>query len=199
VLGTGVDDDATDHADVELSQAGMCEGGSTEALPGVISTQAETASAGVGVTISAPSAVGLIWHATPRMAIRPDLSFSFSESDADVGTDINSSSFTLGASVLFYTGRWDNLQTYVAPRLSYSWASSAIDGAGASLDSSQDGWSLAGTFGPQYLLGTRFAVFAEAGLAYASQTSETPTSFGDNERTTRTFGTRTLVGAALYF
>jgi hypothetical protein len=153
----------------------------------------------VGVTVSAPSAIGVIWHVTPRMAVRPDLSFSFSESDADVGTDINSHSFTLGGSVLFYTGRWDNLQTYVAPRLSYSWASSSIDGGGASLDSSQDGWSLSGTFGAQYLLGTRFAVFAEAGLAYSSTTAETPTSFGDNERTTWSFGTRTLIGATLYF
>jgi hypothetical protein len=153
----------------------------------------------VGVTVSAPSAIGVIWHVTPRVAVRPDLSFSFSESDADVGTDINAHSFTLGGSVLFYTGRWDNLQTYVAPRLSYSWASSSIDGANESLDSTQDGWSLSGTFGAQYLLGTRFAVFAEAGLAYASQTAETPTSFGDNERTTWTFGTRTLVGATLYF
>jgi hypothetical protein len=42
-------------------------------------------------------------------------------------------------------------------------------------------------------------VFAEAGLAYSSQTAETPTSFGDNERTTWTFGTRTVVGATLYF
>ena len=153
----------------------------------------------VGVTVSAPSAIGVIWHVTPKVAVRNDLSFSFSESDADVGTDINSHSFTLGGSVLFYTGRWDNLQTYVAPRLSYSWASSSIDGGGTSLDSSQDGWSLSGTFGAQYSLGTRFAVFAEAGLAYSSQTAETPTSFGDNERTTWTFGTRTLVGATLYF
>jgi hypothetical protein len=153
----------------------------------------------VGVTISAPSAIGVIWHATPRMAVRPDLSFSFSESDAEVGTDINSSSFTLGTSVLFYTGRWDNLQTYLAPRVSYSWSSSSIDGSGADLSSSQDGWSLSGTFGAHYLLGTRFAVFAEAGLAYSSTTAETATSFGDNERTTWAFGTRTLVGATLYF
>jgi hypothetical protein len=153
----------------------------------------------VGVTISAPSAIGLIWHVTPRVAVRPDLSFSFSESDADVGTDVNSHSFSLGGSVLFYTGRWDNLQTYVSPRVSYSWSSSSIDGSGADLNSTSDGWSLSGTFGAQYMLGTRFAVFAEAGLAYASQTAETPTSFGDNERTTWSFGTRTLIGATLYF
>ena len=153
----------------------------------------------VGVTVSAPSAIGFIWHVTPRVAVRPDLSFSFSESDVDQGTDLNSSAFTLGTSVLFYTGRWDNLQTYVAPRLSYSWSSSSFEGPGNNIDTSQDAWSLSGAFGAQYMLGTRFAVFGEAGLAYSSQTAETPTSFGDNERTTWSFGTRTVVGATLYF
>jgi hypothetical protein len=168
-------------------------------LGGLMPTPASAQEAGdVGVTVSAPSAIGVIWHVTPRVAIRPDLSFSFNESDAEVGTDISSKSFSFGGSVLFYTGRWDNLQTYVTPRLSYSWSSSSIDSLGG-LDATQDGWGLSGSFGAQYTLGTRFAVFAEAGLLYASQTSETPSSFGDNERTSWTFGTRTAIGATLYF
>lgn len=153
----------------------------------------------VGLTVSAPSAIGVIWHVTPRVAVRPDLSFSFSESDAEIGSDLSSHSFSLGGSVLFYTGRWDNLQTYVSPRLSYSWASSSFEGGGTTFDSTTDGWSLAGTFGAQYLLGTRFAVFGEAGLAYSSQTAEVPSTISDNERTTWSFGTRTVVGATLYF
>ena len=153
----------------------------------------------VGVTVSAPSAIGFIWHVTPRVAVRPDLSFSFSESDAEVGGDLDSHSFSLGGSVLFYTGRWDNLQTYVSPRLSYSWSSTSLESGGTTFDSTADGWSLSGTFGAQYLLGTRFAVFGEAGLAYSSQSAEAPSAFGENERTTWTFGTRTLVGATLYF
>ena len=100
-------------------------------LGGLMATPASAQEAGdVGVTVSAPSAIGVIWHVTPRVAIRPDLSFSFNESDAEVGTDISSQSFSLGGSVLFYTGRWDNLQTYVTPRLSYSWSSSSIEGSG---------------------------------------------------------------------
>ena len=132
-------------------------------LGGLMATPASAQEAGhVGVTVSAPSAIGVIWHVTPRVAIRPDLSFSFNESDAEV-TDISSQSFSLGGSVLFYTGRWDNLQTYVTPRLSYSWSSSSIEGSGSTLDATQDGWGLSGSFGAQYTLGTRFAVFAEAG------------------------------------
>jgi hypothetical protein len=169
-------------------------------LVGLAATPASAQEAGdVGVTVSAPSAIGVIWHVTPRQAIRPDLSFSFSETDADQGADISSQLVSIGGSVLFYTGRWDNLQTYVTPRLSYSWSSTNIDGPGADFDTSQNGWGLSGAFGAQYALGGRFAVFAEAGLVFTSQTSETPSSVSDNERTSWGLGTRTLVGATLYF
>src|SRR4051812_10485144 len=82
-----------------------------------------------GLTVSAPSAIGLIWHVSPRWAVRPELSFSFGGSDGDGMTpDISSHSFTLAGSALFYMGRWQNLQTYISPRLSYSWTGSSIAG-----------------------------------------------------------------------
>ena len=170
-------------------------------LVGLTATSASAQEAGdVGVTVSAPSAIGVIWHVTPRLAIRPDMTFSFCESDAEeILPDISSRAFSLGGSVLFYTGRWDNLQTYVTPRVSYSWSSSRIDGAAGDFDSTQNGWGLSGSFGGQYTLGTRFAVFAEAGLGFSSQSTETPSSFGDNERTAWSLGTRTVIGATLYF
>ena len=56
-------------------------------LVGLTATPASAQEAGdVGVTVSAPSAIGIIWHVTPRVAIRPDLAFSFSESDAEDGS-----------------------------------------------------------------------------------------------------------------
>jgi hypothetical protein len=148
-----------------------------------------------GLTIAAPSSIGLIWHLSPALAIRPDLSFGFSGSDDEgSGIEISSHSFTLAGSVLFYTGRWEKLQTYVSPRLSYSWAGSSIEGGVAS---SQDGWGVAGSFGAQYGLGDRFAVFAEAGIGYSATSSET--SLTNIDRTSWNFGTRTQIGATLYF
>ena len=81
-----------------------------------------------GLTISAPSAIGLIWHASDRLAIRPDFSFGFTETDGE-GTlpDISSKSFTLGVSALLYTHRWDELRLYVSPRFTYSHATTSID------------------------------------------------------------------------
>ena len=170
-------------------------------LVGLMATPAAAQEVGdVGVTVSAPSAIGMIWHATDRVAVRPDLSFSFGDSDGDDGSpDVGSSTLSLGGSVLFYTGRWDNLQTYVAPRLSYAWTSSSVTTASADFDASQNSWGLSGSFGAQYSLGSRFAVFAEAGVGYTSQSTETPSAVGDNERTSWTFGTRTAIGATLYF
>jgi hypothetical protein len=100
-------------------------------LGGLLAVPASAQEAGdVGVTVSAPSAIGAIWHVTPRVAIRPDLSFSFNESDGEGSSslDFSSSTVSLGGSLLFYVGRWDNFQTYIAPRLSYSWSSSSSDG-----------------------------------------------------------------------
>ena len=169
-------------------------------LAGLTVTPASAQEAGdVGVTVSAPSSIGVIWHVTPRLAIRPDLSFSFSGSDGEGnGPDLSSHTMSLGGSVLFYTGRWDNFQTYITPRLSYSWSGSSSEGSG-DFEASQDGWGLSGAFGGQYTLGTRFAVFAEAGLAYSSHTTEIPSSFSDNGRTTWNFGSRAAIGATLYF
>lgn len=148
-----------------------------------------------GLTVSAPSAIGFIWHVSPRWAIRPEFSFSLGESDGDGSTlDISSHSVSLAGSALVYLGRWENLQTYASPRLSYAWSGSSIE---SGVDTSQDGWGLSGSFGAQYSLGERFAVFAEAGLAYSSSSSET--SLTTLNRSAWTFGTRTQIGATLYF
>jgi hypothetical protein len=148
-----------------------------------------------GLTVSAPSSIGLIWHLSPKWAIRPEFSFGFGGSDGEGGTlDISTHSASLAGSALFYMGRWEKLQTYVSPRLSYSWSGSSIE---SGIDTSSDGWGVSGSFGAQYSLGERFAVFAEAGLGYSSSTSEN--SLTTMDRTAWTFGTRTQVGATFYF
>jgi hypothetical protein len=148
-----------------------------------------------GLTVSAPSAIGLIWHLSPKVAIRPEVAFGFGRSNGQGNTlDISSHSATLAGSVLFYMGRWENLQTYVSPRVSYSWSGSSIE---SGVDSTSDGWGVSGSFGAQYALGKRFAVFAEAGLGYSSSSSES--SLTTIDRTSWTFGTRTQIGATFYF
>jgi hypothetical protein len=67
------------------------------------------------------------------------------------------------------------------------------------LETTLNAWGLSGSFGGQNALGTRFAVFAEAGLGFSSQSSETPSAINGSGRTSSTFGTRTAIGATLYF
>jgi hypothetical protein len=146
-------------------------------LAGLTATPAAAQEKGdVGLTVSAPSAIGVIWHVSERVAIRPEFSFSFSETDGEGAnvSDISAHSVALAGSALFYVGQWDSLRTYFAPRLSYSWAGSSTGNSGLDIDSNQNAWGLAGSFGAQYALGTRFAVFAEAGLMYSSSRTEPP-------------------------
>jgi len=152
-----------------------------------------------GLTISAPSAIGVIWHASDRLAFRSDFAFGFNETDGE-GTlpDISSKNFTIGVSALLYTHRWDELRLYVSPRFAYSHATTTISAPLDLGDSISSTWSAAGSIGGQYALGTRFGVFAEAGLSYSSQQSESGLSSAP-DRTTWTFGTRTAVGGILYF
>jgi len=88
----------------------------------------------VGVTMGYPSSVGVIWHVAERFAIRPEVSFSTSTSEAPSlvgslgggptistsGSTTTSTAVGIGISGLFYIGKWDALRTYVAPRFVYS-------------------------------------------------------------------------------
>jgi hypothetical protein len=61
----------------------------------------------VGITMGYPAAVGIIWHVSDTVAIRPELSFSGSSSETDRAeniTDSESDGWTLGTgiSALFY-------------------------------------------------------------------------------------------------
>lgn len=153
----------------------------------------------VGLAISVPAAIGVIWHPSDSRAIRPDIAFGLTETDGE-GTipDISSRNIALGVSALFYTHRWDELRTYLSPRFTYSHATTSISSAATVGDSILSSWGLGGSIGAQYSLGSRFGVFAEAGLLYSSQRSETP-SVGAVDRTTWTFGSRAAVGGILYF
>ncbi len=152
----------------------------------------------VGLTTGYPAVIGIQWHISENIAVRPEISFTTSSSSSqsliDASTDF--SSFNTGISVLFYSPLRDNLKLYVAPRFAYGRTS----GSGDTLESITDIYSVSGSFGGHYALGRRFAIFGEAGLQYSHQTgsvtSSSPlrtTSRGDN------LGTRTGVGVVVYF
>ena len=155
-----------------------------------------------GVTMGYPASVGVLWHVSDRLAVRPEFSFdvfsSETENDSPLAVDSSQDghSVSVGLSALLYFARWDMTRAYVAPRYSYSRAKSSIDGPFAiTRDSNGHTHDVSVSFGAQHTLGDRFAIYGELGLAYERAKTDILTS----ELRAHSFGTRSGVGVVVYF
>lgn len=162
-----------------------------------------------GIVMGYPASVGVIWHASTNLAVRPEISFSTVSghsvgTGSSVGADSDGWSVAVGVSGLFYFGKWDNLRSYVSPRFTYgrSTNDSMYSDLAPIISSKNTVYAFTGSFGAEYMLGTRFAVFGEAGFGYTHQhntyRSGASASF-QSESTNNSWGTRTAVGAIFYF
>lgn len=155
----------------------------------------------VGITMGYPASIGLLWHVSERAALRPEFSFTLTDSSSEsiINDESNFWSLGTGVSVLFYSPVTDNLRTYLAPRFSYTRTS----GDSTTTESTTDIYSFAGMFGAQYSLGRRFAAFGEVGLTYSRQNGSVTSTIGPLTNRISShgnaFGTRTGVGVILYF
>src|SRR5688572_15813115 len=89
----------------------------------------------VGVTMGYPTAAGVLWHLTSRVAVEPEIAISRIraesrfESTLILGpTTVTTTSITTttdgwtispGVALRVYLARWDNVSTYVAPAYVY--------------------------------------------------------------------------------
>ena len=127
----------------------------------------------VGVFMGYPN-LGLIWQVSEKVAIRPEISFSWGSTDIDSGFGGSGTSHSwsvgFGASALLYLSNADRLRTYVAAQFTYdrSEAESGISGTRAVGNT----YGFAGLFGAQYSLNDRFSMFGELGLRYVHSTTE---------------------------
>ena len=155
----------------------------------------------IGVTMGYPSGIGLLWHVTENIAIRPELTLSWSSSESDFG-DSDGFGIGTGISALFYLKRSDNLATYFTPRYSFVHSSTerrfepALPVIDPETESTSSSHSFSGSFGAQYFLGSRFSIFGEVGLNYVHTSADS--DFG-SDPTSSAFGTRSQVGVVLYF
>jgi hypothetical protein len=162
---------------------------------------------GAGVTAGAPSMIGVIWHASDKIAIRPEITLSGGSSSTDSSTfDAESDRWSVGTrvSVLYYLHTYDRLRTYISPSFTYAYTSSTTNSVSAtitgisvpSLKTTAHAVGGDGSFGAQYRLADKFSVFGELGFGFshASSTSNlTPVkSTGNN------WSTRTAVGVIFY-
>jgi len=157
-----------------------------------------------GVFMGYPS-LGLIWHASERIAVRPEIGFSSSSSENDF-SETSSTSVSVGASVLFYAAKRENAALYFAPRYAYQRSSSEIESASplrgdGELKVTSHASQISGSVGAQYWLSKRFSLFGDAGVEYAWGSSENDSAFSGLSSGTdsHVFGTRSSIAAIWYF
>jgi hypothetical protein len=142
----------------------------------------------VGVTMGFPASIGVIWHATDRIAVRPEIGFSRNSTEGTL-SNTTGDTVNVGASLLYYLRRWDSVRTYVSPRYSYSHVSNSGSSGSTSLslsgststslfssDSSSGTHTLSASYGVQYMPSPHFAVYGEAGLSFSHANSTSQTS-----------------------
>src|SRR5262249_11498093 len=108
-----------------------------------------------GIVIAYPTAFGVLWHASDKIAIRPEFSVSGTSSSLTIptGTPVvtvsSGWSAGFGLSALFYLHTQDSLRTYFVPRFTYSHASSSVNSTAAAAltsDTGSDSYGGSGAF-----------------------------------------------------
>lgn len=157
----------------------------------------------IAITATAPSGIGILWHVSDKVALRPEFNFSRTSTESS-GTGVTAGTTTSwsvgsGGSVLFFTGKWDNLRAYVSPRFTFA-RSTTSSSTGASSSTNPTAYAVTGSAGAQYGLSDRFAVFGEVGLGYGWQSSTYSSSLPPTYTIkSRSFGTSSRIGVAIYF
>lgn len=148
----------------------------------------------VGITLAYPAAIGVIWHAAPSVAVRPDFTFATTHTE---GLSVTSDSWSIGTgiSALFYVSSDDRVRTYVSPRFGYT-RSSADSDSSAVLESTSSSWQVAGSFGAEYTPTSKFGIFGEVGVAHNRATADTGLSGAEVKN--RSTGMRAGVGIIFY-
>jgi len=155
-----------------------------------------------GLTMGYPASIGIIWQASDKVAIRPELSFSGGSgkvSGSSFVTDSDSWTVATGVSALFYLHTYDHLRTYFSPRFTYSHISATTNASGftnSSTTTKGNGTSVAGSFGAQYALGDKFSVFGEVGFGFGHST--TKSGITSAKASGNSWATRTGVGVIFY-
>jgi opacity protein-like surface antigen len=172
-----------------------------------------------GVTMGYPGSIGVLWHATPRVAVRPALAFSHSGSDDTSFNALDGSVLTASISGIIYLQPAGPFRMYMSPRYTYgrfrTSTSTSIDvptlsptlgltteTITISSKSKRHEHGGAGLVGAEYRPGDRFAVFGEAGLQYSRSSSDTTTGtlpIGTDLPTRWMVGTTGGVGVTVYF
>lgn len=170
----------------------------------------------VGVTMGYPGAVGVVWHVTSGLALRPDVTVTRNTSESRTtsssffeGQSLSSSTTSegwgsaVGLSALVNVRTIDRLRLYLSPRVAYSHSTSenesGLSGSLSAFTAKTTGIIASGSFGTQYNVHGRFALFGELGVQYTTLTTTSDFPGSRSETDSTTFGLRSAVGVTFYF
>lgn len=187
------------------------------ALVAMVGSASAQEAGDVGVVMAYPGAVGVIWHISERIAIRPDVSIIRNVVESETTTNLgfaglgslSSSSRvegwgnSIGLSALLTVRSIDQLRVYVTPRLAYTRTTAESSGnTGTTLGGfTQDasGFTASGAFGAQLGLHDRLALFGEIGVQHVVTKSTADLSNSRSTSDSTTTGLRSAVGLTFYF
>ena len=172
-----------------------------------------------GVVMGYPAQVGVVWTIGDRFAIRPELNWTHTTTEAtSIATIFNGTSVTTntvtttnesnaigaGASALFYVATHDNLRTYLSPRFAYarttiSVAPPALASDLSPVNPTTTSYAVSGSLGAQYNMAKRFGIFGEIGLAFTRTTLSTGLTTVLPSNKSRSTGLRSGAGVILFF
>ena len=139
----------------------------------------------IALTVSTPADLGVLWHISDRVGVRPEINASHSRT---TGTSAILGA-ALSTSLLLYTSSAGATRTYLAPRLSarLTFQETAQD---------QVFWAAGLSFGAQHRFDrARLMVFAEGGVQ--ASWFERALGLGGNVSATQ-WSTRTAIGLGWY-
>jgi hypothetical protein len=160
-------------------------------------------SARAGITLGSPGDIGILWHVSDAIAVRPAFSFSHSSGDSVAGGSSGGWDTGLALSALFYVKKYDKVRTYVSPQYSYSYSSvtttpASTQGSLPSITGTTNTNAGAGAFGAQYTPTAHFALYGETGIGFSRHRSELGAIVGRSAITSSTWGPFAGVGVVFY-
>lgn len=123
-----------------------------------------------GLVINSSGAVSLIWHASERVALRPELGIAGAKvANSALDAEARTSNLSPGISLLFYTGPRENFRTYFSPRYVYGRSHSESDAPppASSSESTVTTHTVSGSAGVEFSMHERLAAFGELGLTFS--------------------------------
>jgi hypothetical protein len=161
----------------------------------------------VGLVMGYPASVGVQFHLSDGLALRPEVTVSTASVTSTYNSDFveatsnsDSTAFGFGLKALFYLRKWDSLRAFVTPGFVYARSDTASTYSLNSGTSASNSYQILGSFGAQYALSRRFGILGEVGVQYSDVENDStlPDGTSGTSSSSKSFGTRAAVGVVFY-